>query len=78
MTIIGITDPHSVFYRKDEVPIYIIILSGLAGAIVLALTTFALFKSGFFRRAKKEELQRLAQSIHITEPDAFGDIELKS
>ncbi|XP_043644484.1 integrin alpha-PS5-like [Drosophila teissieri] len=42
-------------------PIWYILLAVIAGLLLLAALTYVLYKLGFFKRAKKEELQRLME-----------------
>ncbi|XP_043645063.1 integrin alpha-PS5-like [Drosophila teissieri] len=48
-------------YSETPLPIWYIILALIAGLLLLASLTYVLYKLGFFKRAKKEELQRLKE-----------------
>lgn len=52
---------HTVIYRlvKNEIPIWIYIISCFIAILLFILITYCLYKRGFFRRKKKEELKQL-------------------
>uniref|UniRef100_W8BH52 Integrin alpha-PS3 n=1 Tax=Ceratitis capitata TaxID=7213 RepID=W8BH52_CERCA len=54
-------------------PIWVYILAVLGGLLLLALITYGMYKLGFFKRAKKEEMDALVHQ-GSTRP-AAGDIE---
>ncbi|XP_039480877.1 integrin alpha-PS5 [Drosophila santomea] len=57
-------------YSETPLPIWYIILALIAGLLLLAALTYVLYKLRFFKRAKKEELQRLMeQSPNREEPE---------
>lgn len=49
-------------YRTKELPWWILVAAIIAGTILLFILTFALYKCGFFKREKKEELERLTKN----------------
>ncbi|KRK00467.1 uncharacterized protein Dyak_GE28068 [Drosophila yakuba] len=57
-------------YSETPLPIWYIILALIAGLLLLAALTYVLYKLRFFKRAKREELQRLMeQSPKREEPE---------
>lgn len=53
--------PFTVFYKQftKKVSYWVYIASGLGGLLLLLALSFGLYKMGFFRRKKKEELEQL-------------------
>ncbi|KAJ6640903.1 Integrin alpha-PS3 [Pseudolycoriella hygida] len=51
-------------YRTFETPIWVFVVSVLGGLLTLVLITYALYRFGFFRREKKEELKKLVRQSH--------------
>ncbi|KAH8348432.1 hypothetical protein KR084_007421, partial [Drosophila pseudotakahashii] len=49
----------NVIYKVNTLSIWKIVLSVISGVLLLAALTYTLYKSGFFKRAKKEELKQL-------------------
>lgn len=47
----------------ESTPIWIYIVSVIFGLLVLVLLTYGLYKCGFFRREKREELAKLARQV---------------
>lgn len=52
-------------YLIITTPIWVYVVSIMGGLLVLILLTYGLYKMGFFRREKKEELQKLARQVWI-------------
>lgn len=47
-------------------PIWVIILAIIGGLLALALLTYGMYKAGFFKRAKKEEMDKLVHQAHLS------------
>ncbi|XP_037824553.1 integrin alpha-PS3-like isoform X1 [Lucilia sericata] len=47
-------------------PIWVIILAILGGILVLALITYGMYRAGFFKRATKEEMDKLVHQAQIS------------
>lgn len=47
----------------ESTPIWIYVVSVIFGLLVLVLVTYGLYKCGFFRRDKREELAKLARQV---------------
>ncbi|XP_034476583.1 integrin alpha-PS3 isoform X2 [Drosophila innubila] len=63
-------DPNVISkHLVKSLPIWIIIVSVLAGVLVLAAMTYGMYKLGFFERHKKDELDKLVQQSPV-EPEA--------
>ncbi|SPP75911.1 integrin alpha-PS3 isoform X2 [Drosophila guanche] len=56
-------------HLQSRTPIWIIIVSIIGGLLLLSAISYALYKFGFFNRAKKEELNRLVKQSP-DEPEA--------
>ncbi|XP_016972539.1 integrin alpha-PS3 isoform X2 [Drosophila rhopaloa] len=56
-------------HLEAGLPIWIIIVSVIFGLVLLSAISYALYKFGFFNRAKKDELDRLVQQNPV-EPEA--------
>lgn len=47
-------------------PIWAIILAIIGGLLALALITYGMYKAGFFKRAKKEEMDKLVHQAQLS------------
>ncbi|XP_073849058.1 integrin alpha-PS3-like isoform X2 [Musca autumnalis] len=47
-------------------PIWVIILAIIGGLLALALITYGMYKAGFFKRAKKEEMDKLVHQAQLS------------
>ncbi|XP_017061946.1 integrin alpha-PS3 isoform X2 [Drosophila ficusphila] len=56
-------------HLEANLPIWIIIVSVIGGLLLLSAISYAMYKMGFFNRAKKDELDRLVQQNPV-EPEA--------
>jgi di/tricarboxylate transporter len=66
-------NPYTIVYEKltSKTPIWIWIVSTIVGLLVLILLCYTLYKLGFFKRTRKEELERLTrESRNITAEQA--------
>lgn len=56
--------PSTIIFKhfSKATPLWIYITAALAGLLVLIIMSLILYKCGFFKREKKEELQRLTQN----------------
>ena len=56
---ISISNPYTIINANRDVkaPIWIIVISIISGILVFVLVTFILYKLGFFKRKKKEEIK---------------------
>lgn len=66
-------NPYTIIYEQltSSTPIWIWIVSAVAGILLLILLCYALYKLGFFKRSQKEELQRLTrESRNLTSEEA--------
>lgn len=66
-------NPYTIVYEKltSKSPIWIWIVSSIVGILVLILLSYALYKLGFFKRAQKEELEKMVrESRNITSEQA--------
>lgn len=66
---VTMSNPFTIVYENfaTPTPIWILVLSITVGVLVLTLLIFALYKCGFFERAKKEEMKRITRaSIKIS------------
>lgn len=48
-----------------SVPIWVYVMATIFSLLVLTLLTYGLYKCGFFRREKREELAKLTQQVGI-------------
>lgn len=80
ITIVSTNNPYAVFYKIEEVNIFVYVFAILVGFLILVLSVFSLYKLGFFNRIKKEELQRLTKSMHANdnELEMFEEFEFKN
>ncbi|XP_017835481.2 LOW QUALITY PROTEIN: integrin alpha-PS3-like [Drosophila busckii] len=63
-------EPNVIYkHLATSLPIWIVMVSVLGGLLQLAAITYGMYKAGFFRRAKKEELDKLVQQCPV-KPDA--------
>ncbi|XP_016977688.2 integrin alpha-PS3-like [Drosophila rhopaloa] len=61
-------EPNVIFkHLKDELPIWKIILSCIGGLLLLSALTYALYRLGFFKRTKRDELKRLVRQSYRQE-----------
>lgn len=54
-------------YIITSTPIWVYIVSALAGLLLLILMTYAFYKMGFFKREKKEEMAQLKRQSQAQE-----------
>lgn len=59
--------PYTVVFKHVEAstPIWIIIVSILAGILLLAIITFVLYKMGFFKRKRNADRMNLAKNGEV-------------
>lgn len=60
--------PFTIFYKQQsqKVAYWIYLAAGGAGLLLLLILSYILYKVGFFRRTKKEELERLTKEVSST------------
>ncbi|XP_053668619.1 integrin alpha-PS3-like [Anopheles marshallii] len=66
------SNPHTVVYRYSDgsTPIWVIIVSVLGGLLLVAAITYGLYRAGFFKRKRKEEIEKLhRESARLNEPE---------
>ncbi|XP_050085655.1 integrin alpha-PS3-like [Anopheles aquasalis] len=64
-------NPYTVVYRFSEAstPVWVYIVSGIAGLLVLVVLSYGLYKLGFFERTKKEEMEKhQRESVRLNAP----------
>ena len=67
------SNPYTIIYEKlsTSTPIWIWIVSPIVGILLLIILVYALYRLGFFKRAQKEELDRMVrESRNITAEEA--------
>ncbi|XP_055536968.1 integrin alpha-PS3-like [Wyeomyia smithii] len=65
-------NPFTVVYRyaTASTPIWVYIVSVIGGLLLLVLISYGLYKAGFFKRAKKEEIEKLhRESVRMNQPE---------
>ena len=70
---VSVKNPYTIIYEEltSETPIWIFVVSSLAGLLLLIILCYTLYRLGFFKRTQKEEMERLTrQSTHIASEDA--------
>lgn len=81
---VTMTNPYTIFDKQptSSTPIWIYIVSIIAGAFVLVAVSYAMHKFGFFQRKKREELKRLtvrtsffAEGINYADLKTMADEE---
>lgn len=57
--------PYTTIVTKivESTPIWVYIVSAICGILFLTLLTYGLYRCGFFRREKREELARLTEQV---------------
>lgn len=57
--------PFTIIYKQfaQKAPIWIYVAAGVAGFLLLLVLSLILYKMGFFKREKKEELERLTKEV---------------
>ncbi|KFB36449.1 AGAP004303-PA-like protein [Anopheles sinensis] len=66
------SNPFTVVYRYSDssTPIWVYIVSALGGLLLLGSITYGLYRAGFFKRATKEEMEKLhRESTRLNEPE---------
>ncbi|XP_061397209.1 integrin alpha-PS3 [Musca vetustissima] len=53
-------------HQLYSTPLYVIILAIIGGLLALALITYGMYKAGFFKRAKKEEMDKLVHQAQLS------------
>uniref|UniRef100_A0A2M4BAM3 Putative vitronectin receptor alpha subunit n=2 Tax=Anopheles marajoara TaxID=58244 RepID=A0A2M4BAM3_9DIPT len=64
-------NPYTVVYRFSDAstPVWVYILSAIAGLLVLVVLSYGLYKLGFFERTKKEEMEKhQRESVRLNAP----------
>lgn len=58
-------NPFTVVYKHLDAstPIWVYIVSAIGGLLVLVLISYGLYKAGFFKRATKEEIEKLHREV---------------
>jgi uncharacterized membrane protein len=67
------SNPYTIVYEKltTSTPLWIWIISPIFGILLLILLCYALYRLGFFKRTRKEELERLTrESRNISAEEA--------
>lgn len=61
-------NPFTVVYKHLDAstPLWVYIVSAIGGLLVLVLISYGLYKAGFFKRAKKEEIEKLHREVSLT------------
>ncbi|XP_052841039.1 LOW QUALITY PROTEIN: integrin alpha-PS3-like [Drosophila gunungcola] len=60
--------PNVIFkHQEPELPVWNIILALIGGLLLLSVITYALYKLGFFKRTKRDELHRLIRQSYRQE-----------
>jgi hypothetical protein len=70
---VTMSHPYTIIYEKltTSTPLWIWIVSPMVGLLVLILVSYTLYRLGFFKRAQKEELEKLTrESRNITAEEA--------
>ncbi|XP_055623803.1 integrin alpha-PS3-like [Toxorhynchites rutilus septentrionalis] len=65
-------NPFTVVYKHAvaSTPLWVYIVSAIGGVLLLVLISYGLYKAGFFKRAKKEEIEKLhRESVRMNQPD---------
>ncbi|XP_061500980.1 integrin alpha-PS3 [Anopheles gambiae] len=66
------SNPFTVVYRYSDgsTPIWVYIVSALGGLLLLVAISYGLYRAGFFKRATKEEMEKLhRESTRLNEPE---------
>uniref|UniRef100_A0A182J9R1 Uncharacterized protein n=1 Tax=Anopheles atroparvus TaxID=41427 RepID=A0A182J9R1_ANOAO len=66
------SNPFTVVYRYSDgsTPIWVYIMSALGGLLLLGSISYGLYRAGFFKRATKEEMEKLhRESTRLNEPE---------
>ncbi|XP_058838521.1 integrin alpha-PS3 [Topomyia yanbarensis] len=69
-------NPFTVVYRYAiaSTPIWVYIVSAIGGLLLLVLISYGLYKAGFFKRATKEEIEKLhRESVRMNQPETDED-----
>lgn len=69
-------NPFTVVYKHLDAstPLWVYIVSAIGGLLVLVLISYGLYKAGFFKRAKKEEIEKLhRESVRMNQPQDTDD-----
>ncbi|XP_063697187.1 integrin alpha-PS3-like [Culicoides brevitarsis] len=71
--------PYTIIFKhfSKDIELWIVITAALVGLFVLIVMSLILYKCGFFKRQKKEELQRLTQNENYTSYSNDIDIDEK-
>lgn len=67
------SNPYTIIYEKlsTSTPFWIWIISPIVGILLLILLVYAFYRCGFFKRSKKEELEKLTrESRNISAEEA--------
>lgn len=73
---VTMSNPYTIIYENfaKPTPLLIWIVSIIAGALLLALLSYALYKCGFFKRAQKEEMSRITRASMKISPEQLFDM----
>uniref|UniRef100_A0A182NA97 Uncharacterized protein n=1 Tax=Anopheles dirus TaxID=7168 RepID=A0A182NA97_9DIPT len=66
------SNPFTVVYRYSDAstPIWVYIVSALGGLLLLVAISYGLYRAGFFKRATKEEMEKLhRESTRLNQPE---------
>jgi fumarate reductase subunit D len=73
---VTLTNPFTKIYAHSSQPIslWIMVVSIIGGLLTLLIIVFALFKAGFFKRAKKEELKQIIRHSKMISAQELDDL----
>lgn len=63
------THPYSIISNYHVTSIWVWVASVIGGLLTVILITFGLYKAGFFKRAKKDELEQYKKLTHRVTPE---------
>lgn len=70
-------NPYTIVYEKvsSKTPLWIWIVSIIVGVLVLILLSYLLYRLGFFKRTRKEELERQKRESRRVAPEEAEELK---